>query len=101
MGWIKAFLSNRTQRVILGSSISNEVKVTSGVVQESVLGPILFLLYINDLADQMSCHVRLYADDVVLYTDLMSHKETSSSLQKSLNALSKWCEDWKMLINVD
>ena len=67
---IKGFLTNRTQRVIMDNSHSDEISVTSGVIQGSVLGPILFLLYVNDLPDKIMCKVMMYADDVVLYTTI-------------------------------
>lgn len=79
---------------------SDEVRVTSGVPQGSVLGPILFLLYINDLPDKMRCKVRMYADDVVLYADVKVREEFNLRLQADLNELSRWCKDWKMSINV-
>ena len=101
LGWIEAFLKNRTQRVIIENSYSNSIPVTSGVPQGSVLGPILFLLYINDLPDRIGCKVRLYANDVVLYTDVLGIEESNDVLQVSLNELSEWCHEWKMCINVD
>ena len=98
--WIRGFLSNRTQKVIMDNSYSDEVAVTSGVPQGSVLGPILFLLYVNDLPDKMRCKIRMYADDVVLYTDVKSNEEFHLKLQADLNELSRWCSVWKMSINV-
>ena len=100
LGWIKGFLSNRTQKVIMDNSCSDEVAVTSGVPQGSVLGPILFLLYVNDLPDKMKCKVRMYADDVVLYTDVKSNEKFHFTLQADLDELSRWCKDWKMSINI-
>ena len=99
--WIRAFLSGRTQRVVIENSYSDEIAVTSGVPQGSVLGPILFLLYINDLPDRIKCQIRLYADDVVIYTEVMGNTNFNSSLQANLDELSRWCNDWKMAINVD
>ena len=101
LGWIKAFLSHRTQRVMVGNSYSDEISVTSGVPQGSVLGPILFLLYINDLPDTIDCQIRLYADDVVLYTEVVSNEEFSYQLQTNIDRLSQWCSKWKMSINID
>ena len=98
--WIKAFLSNRTQRVMVNNYYSNEIRVTSGVPQGSVLGPILFLLYINDLPDTIDCQIKLYADDVVLYADVRSNEDVSCSLQTNILMLSQWCSKWKMSVNV-
>ena len=65
--WIQAFLSDRTQTVVIDNEKSATVPVTSGVTQGSVLGPILFLIYINDLPDKTRSKVRLFADDTAIY----------------------------------
>ena len=64
--WINSFLSDRTQQVILEGSVSDTVKVTSGVPQGFALGPILFLIYINDLPNYLLSKVRLFADNASL-----------------------------------
>ena len=63
VNWIQSFLTNREQRVVLGKESSNWTRVTSGVPQGSVLGPLLFIIYINDLAKEIENKVELYADD--------------------------------------
>ena len=65
--WIQSFLIGRTQTVVLDAASSDEVPVTSGVPQGSVLGPLLFLLYINDLPENIQSQVRLFADDTAIY----------------------------------
>ena len=67
LNWIKAFLSNRSQTVVLESEKSSQVTVTSGVPQGSVLGSILFLGFINDLPEHIKSKVRLFADDTAVY----------------------------------
>lgn len=100
LGWIKNFLANRTQYVIANSSSSAPLAVTSGVPQGSVLGPLLFLVYINDLASCVKFStIRLFADDCVLYrkiTDLSDSKK----LQHDMNNVLLWCNKWSMKLNL-
>jgi hypothetical protein len=70
LSWIRAFLSGRTQTVVLEGESSDTVPVTSGVPQGSVLGPILFLVYINDLPDSITSQTRLFADDTAVYLSI-------------------------------
>ena len=87
--WIKDFLSGRTQQVVLDGCYSNTLPVTSGVPQGSIIGPLLFLCYINDLPERVSSYCHLYADDVLLYWNIES-KDDCLSLQADLNALQEW-----------
>ena len=98
--WISDFLSNRTQQVVLEGSRSEKARVTSGVPQGSVIGPLLFLLYINDLPEYVSpgSTVRLFADDCMLYRRV-DNDQDSSDLQEDLNRLQQWESDWLMSFN--
>ena len=78
LAWIKGFLADRSQRVVLDGVSSSSIPVTSGVPQGSVLGPVLFLAYINDLPEQVTSQVRLFADDTVVYITI--HKHTDSQI---------------------
>ena len=68
-GLISSFLSNRRLRVVLDGKSSQEYPVNAGVPQGSILGPTLFLLYINDLPDDVICNIAIYADDNTLYSN--------------------------------
>ena len=67
LNWIASFLADRSQRVIVDGVLSEPAPVTSGVPQGSVLGPILFLVFINDMPKQISSTCRLFADDTIVY----------------------------------
>ena len=87
--WIQAFLYDRIQTVVLENEKSNTVPVISGVPQGSVLGPILFLMYINDLPDLTKSKVRLFADDTAIYLKVSS-LQYAQILQQGLDHLNKW-----------
>jgi len=70
--WITSFLSDRSQCVLINGTCSPPLPVISGVPQGTVLGPLLFLLYINDITDNVSCEIRLFADDCILYRPIIS-----------------------------
>ena len=93
--WIKNFLANRKQKVVVQGVSSSECPVSSGVPQGSVLGPSLFLFYINDLPNNISSQVRLFADDTIVY---LAMKPTSNNkvLQKDLDKLAEWEHKWKI-----
>ena len=87
--WIKAFLGNRKQAVVINGVSSNCIPVSSGVPQGSVLGPILFFIYIHDLPELVKSRVRLYADNTAMYLALSSHIE-GQVLQNDLLSIEKW-----------
>ncbi|MCG8078525.1 MAG: reverse transcriptase family protein, partial [Candidatus Thiodiazotropha taylori] len=96
--WIKDFLDNRKQSVVTNGTSSSSIPVSSGVPQGSVLGPILFLVYINDLPEQVRSRVRLFADDTAMYLCISSLSE-ANILQKDLIKLEQWEKDWDMNFN--
>ena len=97
--WIQSFLADRTQRVAVEGELSDVGNVTSGVPQGSVLGPTLFSIYINDIGDNISARVRLFADDTILYQNIRSDDDPKL-LQKDLDTLETWEKTWQMSFNV-
>ena len=96
--WIRSFLSNRFQQVVNENEKSDTVPVTSGVPQGSVLGPILFLIYINDLPESVRSRVRLFTDDTAVYLAVSSLQD-AQLLQQDLDTLSVWEHKWDMEFN--
>ena len=96
--WISSFLDHRTQQVLVEGQSSNTAPVTSGVPQGSVIGPLLFLLYINDLPLRATSTSRLFAVDSLLYRTIRS-TEDSKALQEDLDRLQQWERDWLMSFN--
>jgi len=96
--WIREFLLGRTQRVRVGGQLSAEVRVTSGVPQGSVLGPLLFLAYVNDIWRNMESTIRLFADDCVIYRNIINNADMEK-LQKCLDRLGEWAVENAMKIN--
>ena len=98
--WIKSWLTNRKQRVIINNHASSWADVTSGVPQGSVLGPILFLIFINDIDCGITSYISKFADDTKLMTP--SNSITNCDiLQTDLNKMAIWARNWLMEYNVD
>ena len=97
MLWFRSFLIGRTQKVLVEGSASASKPVLSGVPQGTVLGPLLFLIYINDISTGLSVgtEIRLFADDSLLYRRIQS-VEDSKTLQRDLDRLQLWESTWKM-----
>ena len=90
----------RTQRVVLEGESSEVAAVSSGVPQGTVLGPLLFLAYINDLPDCVSSEIRLFADDCLLYRPIRSRAD-AIRVQDDLISLQTWEDKWLMSFNPD
>ena len=93
--WIEGFLLNRKQYVSVNGVSSKVESVLSGVPQGTVLGPILFVMYINDLLDGIKSDGVLYADDTKIFSTIMGKKE-AMELQSDIENLERWAEDWLM-----
>nr|VZI09207.1 unnamed protein product [Spirometra erinaceieuropaei] len=97
--WIQSFLIGRSQIVHVGDRQSAEVAVESGVPQGSVLGPILFIIYVNDCVSELKCDVAMFADDVKLWSVIRTEFD-EERLQADLTRLEKWSQDWLLPFNV-
>ena len=100
VNWIQNWLTGRTQRVAVDGESSSESPVKSGVPQGTVLGPFMFILYINDIGKSTSSGIRLFADDCLLYRVIRGEAD-ARELQKDLSQLCSWAKDWQMLFNAD
>ena len=97
--WIKDFLNGRKQRVSVNGSFSDWSDVLSGIPQGSVLGPLFFTIYINDLSSSLKNKVLLFADDTKIYTTI-SRSHPSSSLQDDIDSCVKWSSVWQLPFNI-
>ena len=100
VSWIESFLQNKSQSVVVEGKQSSSVPVMSSVPQGSVLGPCLFLAYINDLPDSLKSKDRLFADDTVVYLTINSQSD-AQTLQDDLLKLEQWESNWSMEFNPD
>jgi hypothetical protein len=88
IAWIRDALLGHTQRVKLGGQLSEEVRVISGVLRGSVLGPLLFLAYVNDIWRDTESTMRLFADDCIIYREIINSQDMEK-FQINLNRLGK------------
>ena len=98
LSWISGFLTNRTMRVIVANRYSRCARVTSGVLQGSVLGSILFLIYINHVVSGLTCYYKFFADDIKLYLDFTPSSCTSSQYdcQHCINKFVSTSRSWRL-----
>ena len=99
VNWIEQWLSDRRQRVVVDGDVSSWKSVLSGVPQGSELGPILFLVYINDLEKGITGKILKFADDIKLFTKTKEIGD-KQRLQDDIDKLVKWSEKWQMLFNL-
>ena len=98
LNWIKAFLANRRMKVTVNGSSSVWAAVTSGIPQGSVLGPLLFLIYVNDLPDWIKTEINMFADDTKLWNKITGPNDCIK-LQKDLDSLQNWSDQWLLRFN--
>jgi len=97
--WLTNWLTERLQRVVIDGNASDYINVISGVPQGTVLGPVMFLLYINDISEDISSSLRLFADDCIVYRVIKSEQD-HHQLQHDLNLINKWSQIWQMCFNI-
>ena len=98
--WIQDFLTMRTQQVALEGVSSSSITVTSSVPQGTVLGPLLFIPYLNNLPEGTFSQVRLLADDCILYREINTLNDCQD-IQKDINTLCSWESKWQMKFYID
>jgi len=101
LNWISAFLTNRTAKVKINNTFSTSFQIHSGVPQGSILGPILFLIYINDITCVIPDNINkcLFADDLKIF-QVFKNTENTNSLQNALNNVYQWSSDWALEISI-
>jgi len=102
LSWFKSYLENRSQRVKLNGILSDPIAVNLGVPQGSVLGPLLFLLYINDLTKTVcgKCVIRLFADDALIYTTGYASQEINDNINEQMRRIEKWLKINRLQLNI-
>ena len=100
--WFESYLSQRRQQVVIGAE-NSEIKYTNaGVPQGSILGPILFLIYINDIVNDISSNIKLFADDTSIYL-VVDHDEyiVAENLNRDIDKINEWSKRWLVKFNPD
>ena len=98
---LEDFLKERKQRVVLNRQVSTWKNINAGVPQGSILGPLLFLIYINDFTEGLTTNVKLFADDTSLFSVVHDTQTSANDLNKDLEIINNWAFQWKMNFNPD
>ena len=97
-GWLESWLTTREQQVLVDGEKSRSVKIKSGVPQGTVLRPLMFLLYINNIGENIGSSVRLFANDSLIYMAVSSRNDCQR-LQDDLTTMVNWSKKWQMIFN--
>ena len=97
--WIESYLSDRSQSVVINGSKSEILPLQAGVPQGSVLGPLLFLVYVNDINRDITSNISLFADDTSLFDIVHNPKLTAQKLNEDLAKLQVWAAKWQVTFN--
>ena len=98
---MESYLSNRFQTFVLNGQTSSCRPILAGVPQGYILGPLLFLIYINDMPEGLKSNVKLFADDTSIFSIVKNKNDSVKDLTHHLSLISKWAFKWKMLFNPD
>ena len=102
LGWVNNYLTNRKQHVFPNEIYSDYQSITQGVPQGSVLGPLFYIIYANDIAQTVKyCKIDMYADNTVLYTSHRNFDVVVKRLQNDVDSLANWCDHNGIKVNTD
>lgn len=99
LNWLRSYLSNRKQKVVIGGVSSELSKIKAGVPQGSILGPLLFLIFINDIVNDILCKVRLFADDTTLYIIVENAYVAAEIINSDMDKIHQWSSQWLVNFN--
>ncbi|KAK3096455.1 hypothetical protein FSP39_000336 [Pinctada imbricata] len=99
LGWFGSYLWGRTQRVVIDGSSSSYLEIKAGVPQGSILGPLLFVIYINDIVENIGSHIRLFADDTSLYIIVDDPEVAAGLMDSDLHKIHEWAKQWLVTFN--
>lgn len=97
--WLENYLSERHQRVVIDGHSSGWIRIEAGVPQGSILGPLLFIIFINDIINQIQTNIRLFADDTSLFHSIVDNHLAQRLLNHDLQKISEWAAQWLMVFN--
>ena len=97
--WIKSYLNSRKQRVVINGIESDWIYINAGVPQGSILGPLFFLIFINDIVLEVNCSIKLFADDTTIYVVINNVNAAGELLNHNLDKVHKWSEKWLVNFN--
>ena len=97
--WFSSYLTDRRHRVVINGQVSQWTFVKADVPQGSIIGPLLFLVYINDIGNELNASVRLFADDTSLYIIVENPNTAAVTLNNDLKHISNWANDWLVDFN--
>ncbi len=100
LSWLENYLSDRHQRVVIEGQTSDWLRTEAGVPQGSILGPLLFIIFINDIIKEIQTNIRLFADDTSLFHSIVDSHITQTLLNRDLQKISEWAAQWLMIFNV-